>query len=91
MDANLIIIMVQTTLSSKGQIVIPQEIREDLGWKEGIKLNIVETPDGILVIKIPKNPLRALEGIGKNLPISSADVRKMRQEDEEHDRREYSN
>ena len=55
--------MVQTTLSSKGQIVIPQEIREDLGWKQGTKLSIVETPNGILVVKIPHNPLKALEGI----------------------------
>ena len=83
--------MVQTTMSSKGQIVIPQEIREDLGWKEGTKLSVVETPNGILVVKIPHNPLKALEGIGKGLPIHSSDIRKLRQEDEEHDRKEYSN
>ncbi len=83
--------MAQTTMSSKGQIVIPEQIREDLGWKQGTKLSVVETPNGIMVVKIPRNPLKALEGIGKGLHIHSSDIRKLRQEDEEHDRKKYSN
>ncbi len=83
--------MTTTTMSSKGQVVIPETIRRDLNWKEGTKLAVVETLNGIFLVKIPKNPLTTLKGMGKGLNVSWTDIKKMRQEDEEHDRKEYSN
>lgn len=44
-----------TSLSSRGQVVIPQEIRTKLGLKEGEKF-IVIGEDGILILKKVEMP-----------------------------------
>ena len=45
-----------TSLSTKGQIVIPKEIRKNLGLKPGTKLIVIQEKDNILLkpIKPPK-------------------------------------
>lgn len=40
------------TVSSRGQICIPNSIREDLGLKEGSKILFVLTDDSLLVKKV---------------------------------------
>ncbi len=42
------------TLSSKGQIVIPKEIREKLHWKEGTLLTLVANASGVTLKVAPK-------------------------------------
>lgn len=44
-----------TRISSKGQIVIPQKIREDLKLEDGDTLALVEH-DGLLVLRKLKTP-----------------------------------
>jgi len=39
----------KTTLSSKGQIVIPRQIRLNHGWKPGISFTIIEEGDAIVL------------------------------------------
>jgi AbrB family looped-hinge helix DNA binding protein len=39
-----------TTVSQKGQVVIPQEIREKLGVKEGMKFAVYGS-DGMIIFK----------------------------------------
>jgi len=47
--------MVETTLSVKGQIVIPRRIREKLRLKAGRKFEVETMSDGtILIIPIPE-------------------------------------
>lgn len=41
-----------TKLSSKGQIVIPQAIRENMGFKSGTPFAVIEQKDAILLKKI---------------------------------------
>ena len=41
-----------TKLSSKGQVVIPQEIREELNLEEGAQLAVTAQGDSILLKKI---------------------------------------
>ncbi len=45
-----------TSISTKGQIVIPQGIREKLGLEPGTKLIVIQEGDSILLkpIKLPK-------------------------------------
>ena len=38
-----------TTLSSKGQVIIPKEVRNSRGWQVGIKLVVEDLPAGILL------------------------------------------
>lgn len=38
-----------TRLSSKGQVVIPKELRDELNWRPGDELIVVTTESGILL------------------------------------------
>jgi AbrB family looped-hinge helix DNA binding protein len=55
--------MVSTTVSSKGQVVIPREVREVLGWKPGTVLVIQEQGGGILLRPVPAFPLTTVDDI----------------------------
>lgn len=39
----------ETTLSSKGQIVIPRQIRQSHGWKPGVRFSIIDEGDEIIL------------------------------------------
>lgn len=39
----------QTRLSAKGQVVIPKDVRDRLGWTQGYDLEVVETAGGVLL------------------------------------------
>lgn len=41
--------MATTTLSSKGQVIIPKPIRDAHNWKPGQQLEVIESGDGILL------------------------------------------
>ena len=51
-------------VSSRGQIVIPEKMRKDLGIKEGSKLIAIEK-DGALILKKESDVVNKLEGTGK--------------------------
>ncbi len=55
----------QSVVSTKGQTVIPKEIRDAVGLKEGQKLGWVLREGTLSVIPIPEDPVRALRGILK--------------------------
>lgn len=48
------------TLSSKGQVVIPKEIRDELHWEAGDQLMLVSNASGITLKSIPKKTGRNL-------------------------------
>ncbi|HLC79993.1 MAG TPA: AbrB/MazE/SpoVT family DNA-binding domain-containing protein [archaeon] len=74
--------MYRTILSSKGQLVLPAQIREEEDWFSGTEFVVEKVPEGILLIPVPKDPVAALYGIAKGAGIKSSDIKKMRQEDE---------
>ncbi len=41
--------MLQSKLSTKGQVIIPKPLRTAHNWQAGQKLQFIDTPDGILV------------------------------------------
>ena len=59
--------MAEVKLSSKNQIVIPREVRDQLGLKAGTKLIVVAMGDVLIVRRKPKNYADAIRGIGKGL------------------------
>lgn len=65
--------MAQATLSSKYQLVIPKEIRQEFGFKKGEKLIIV-AKDGVIHL-IPKTELKNRRGF-----IKGISTRKVREE-----------
>jgi AbrB family looped-hinge helix DNA binding protein len=42
-----------TTLSTKGQVILPKAIRERRKWAAGTRLIVEETPDGVLLKLAP--------------------------------------
>ena len=46
-----------TTLSTKGQVILPKAVRESRGWKPGDRLSVEETPDGALLLRLERKPL----------------------------------
>ena len=44
----------QTSVSAKGQVVIPKDVRERLRFLPGDRLDVVERPDGVLLRKPKK-------------------------------------
>ncbi len=65
-----------TVLSTKGQIVIPSEIRNRKGLLPGDELEIVETADGLVIRKMRRN-----EGLIRHLqacPVKGFEVPKLR-------------
>ena len=68
------------TVSSKGQIVIPQDIRERLKIKKGQRVKIEEVDGTIVVFPVPKDPIKALRGSAKISGESTKIVRSLRKE-----------
>ena len=48
------------TLSSKGQVVIPKEIRDELHWEAGTELTLVSSASGVTLKATPKKTGRNL-------------------------------
>lgn len=42
-----------TTVSTKGQVILPKAIREQRRWPEGTKLIVEDTIDGVLLKAMP--------------------------------------
>ena len=59
-----------TRLTSKGQIVIPKPVREQLRWKSGTPLTIEIIDEGAvrLTLLAPADPIDSLYGCLKDLP-----------------------
>lgn len=69
------------TISTKGQVVIPQHIREDLGLEEGSQIVISKMEDFVVIKKVnipdPKEEFKKLTELGqkhaKKLGLKSED------------------
>jgi AbrB family looped-hinge helix DNA binding protein len=46
-----------TRLSTKGQMILPKEIRERRKWGPGTSLTLIERPDGILIREAAAEPV----------------------------------
>jgi AbrB family looped-hinge helix DNA binding protein len=40
---------ITTTVSSKGQVILPKAIRDQRQWSAGTELTVEDTPDGVLL------------------------------------------
>jgi len=59
--------MSEVKLSSKNQIIIPQEARDALGVKAGDKLLVVVRGDTVILLRKPKRYSEAISGIARGL------------------------
>lgn len=66
--------MSTSTLSTKGQIVVPADVREDLGIDVGTRVEFVKTEQGWL-LKPATRPVTALKGmLGSRTKPASVDA-----------------
>jgi len=70
-----------STLSAKGWVVIPQELRERYGLKKGDKVRFVEYGGVIAVVPISKTPVAESRGMLKGETSLVKALLKSRQED----------
>lgn len=56
--------MVTATVSPKGWVVIPKEMRKNLGLKPGTKVSFVDAGGrGVYLLPVPDDPVSALYGM----------------------------
>lgn len=52
-----------TRLSTKGQIVLPRNIRTSRGWRPGTEFTVEETGDGVLLRPASRFPVAELDEV----------------------------
>ena len=57
---------------AKGQIIIPKEIRDQLGITPGKALSVEVVDDHVEIRPLPDDPIEHLTGIFKDHPVSLA-------------------
>ncbi len=78
--------MKQSTVSVRGQTVIPQEIRQQFGIKPNTKLAWSTRNGVIIVVPIPEDPVAASVGILKGSGFTFEDFMQERRLERELDR-----
>jgi AbrB family looped-hinge helix DNA binding protein len=77
-----------TVVSSKGWVVIPQELRQRYGLKPGTRVEIVEYAGVLSIHPIPDDPIAAARGMLKGGSSMTAEiVEEHRREREREDAR----
>ena len=76
--------------SSKGQIVIPAELRKKLGIEPGQKVNLSLENDKAVNAALPKDPIKALRGILKGRPSMTKALLDDRKKEIERDEKIHS-
>lgn len=65
--------MSNATLTSKGQITIPKEIRDSLGLKPKDRLNFTQMPNGTVIMRVKNKSILDLADLikyeGPKIPI----------------------
>ncbi len=55
-------------LSTKGQLVVPKEIRDRHGWTPGVELEFEDLGDAVLVRRVPKREATSISDLLGCLP-----------------------
>ena len=79
-----------STVSEKGLVVIPKELREKLGIKKGDKVSFVDWGGAVYFMRVPDDPIRAARGMFKGMMTMDdvlEDKRKERELEDEKLRR----
>ena len=73
------------TASSRGQIVIPKEIRKRLNIVAGKRLSVKAEGDRVLLTPLPDDPVEAFCGIFKEKSSLTEGLTEHREEDKLHE------
>jgi AbrB family looped-hinge helix DNA binding protein len=70
----------KTTVSTRGQVSIPAALRKKYGIETETQVEWIEEGDAIKIIPLPKDPIEAFRGAGKNRYGSEELIRDRRKE-----------
>lgn len=73
--------MAAATLSAKGWVVIPQEIREKYGLKKGDKIHFIDYGGSIALVPVSKDPIHESFGMLKGKTSLTKALLESRKED----------
>lgn len=59
-----------TTVSTKGQVILPKAVRESRRWGSGTRLVVEETAEGVLLRPAPAFPPTAVNDVFGMLPVT---------------------
>ncbi len=77
----------RTTVSTRGQTIIPRAIRDKLGIESGTKLHWEVRGGTLIAVPLPDDPIKASIGILKGMPgLSVADLLADRQQERRRER-----
>ncbi len=79
--------MPTATVSAKGWIVIPREIRRRYGLKRGDKVDVVDAGGVITIVPTEKDPIEALFGVFAEGPSLTEGLLADRREEREGEER----
>ena len=66
--------MYTAKVSTKGWVVIPKDLREKYGLKQGMRVKIVDYGDLLALVPLPDDPVEALHGMLEGGPSMTADL-----------------
>ena len=72
----------RTKLSTKGQVVVPKEIRARRNWEPGTELILEEIDDGVLLRRAPRFPPTRVEDVAGCLHRPGMRARTIKEMDE---------
>ena len=72
------------SVSQKGWIVIPKELRTKFKISPGDKVLVTEGKEGLVITPLPKDPITAFRGMFKDFPLVE-ELLKARREDAGHE------
>ncbi|HVO99992.1 MAG TPA: AbrB/MazE/SpoVT family DNA-binding domain-containing protein [Bryobacteraceae bacterium] len=69
--------MPRSTITTKGQVTIPKEIREHMGLKPGDRVDFVRDESGQTMLKPIRTDFRSLRGILKSKRTRALTIKEM--------------
>jgi len=72
----------QTTVTIRGQIVIPAKLRVKYNLKPGMRLEWMDEGEVMVVMPIPNDPIKELKGMFKGEKLREALLRSRREDRE---------
>ena len=62
------------TVSTKGWVVIPKDLRDKYGLRQGTRVQVVEYDQALALVPLPDDPAEALHGMLGGGPSLTADL-----------------
>lgn len=79
------------TVSSKGQVVLPAELRRKYGIEAGTRLGVVDMAGVMYLVPVKEDPLAELRGMFRDSPgLSSAEAAEERRRDRKRESVKWS-